>query len=241
MVVNGILGTMKCNPLPECDSDKELAESFACFFLDKIKKICDNLGSHPLFVPGKRNTSKLTEFRLMLDKEILRVINEMPNKHCDLDPVPFMVFKKLAPYLKSEINALVNLSLSHGVFAESQKISIVKPLLKKIGLDLISKNYRPVSNLKFLAKLFEKCVLIQFTEHCSLNSLLPSYQSAYRKFFSCGTSLLMLADKLLNEMENQRVPALVIMDFNAAFDNVDHNILLDVLSNQYGIEGKVLN
>ena len=117
-VVNGILCTTKCNPLPECDSDEELAESFASSFLDKIKKICDNLDSHPLFVPGKRNTPILTEFRLMLDKEILKVINEMPNKHCDFDPVPFMVFKKPAPYLKSEITILVNLSLSHGVFAK---------------------------------------------------------------------------------------------------------------------------
>ena len=176
-VVNGILGTMKCNLLPECESDDELAESFASF-LDKIMKIWDNLDSHPLFVPGKRNTPILTEFKLISDKEILKVINEMPNKHCDLDPVPFMIFKKLALHLKSEITKLVNLSLSHGLFAESWKTSIVKPLLKKAGLDLIFKNYRPVSNLKFLAKLVEKCMLLQFNEHCSLNSLLPSYQSA---------------------------------------------------------------
>ena len=227
--VNVILGTTKCNPLPECDSDEELAESFVSFFLDKIKKICDNLDSHPLFVPGKRNTPKLTEFRLMSDKEILRVINELPNKHCDLDPVPFMVFKKLAPYHKSEITALVNLSVSNGVFTELWKTPIVKPLLKKIGLDLISKNYRPVSYLKFLAKLVEMCMLLQFNKHCSLNSLLPSYQSAYRRFISCETSLLKLAHKLLNEMENQRVSALVVMDLNAAFDTVDHNILLDVI------------
>ena len=127
------------------------------------------------------------------------------------------------------------------MFTESWKTSVVKPLLKKIGLDLISKNYRPLSNLKFLAKLVEKCILLQFNEHCSLNSLLPSYQSAYRKFFSCETSLLKLADKLLNEMENQRVSALVVMDLSAAFNTVDHNILLDVLLNQYGIEGKVPN
>ena len=160
------------------------------------------------------------------------MINEMPNKYCGLDPVPFTVFKKLAPYLKSEITTLVNLSLSHGVFAESWKTSIVKPLLKKIGLDLIFKNYRPVSNLKFLAKLVEKCMLLQFNEHCSLNPLLPSYQSAYSIFFSCKTSLFKLADNLLNGMENQRVSALVVIDLSAAFNTVDHNILLDVLSNQ---------
>ena len=193
-----------------------------------------------MFVPDKRNTPVLTEFKLMSDKEILKVINEMPNKHCNLDPVPFMIFKRLAPHQKSEITTLVNLLLSHGVFAESWKTSIVKPLLKKIGLDLIFKNYRSVSNLKFLAKLVEKCMLLQFNEHCSLNSLLPSYQSAYRKYYSCETSLLKLADNLLNEMENQRVSALVVMDLSAAFDTVDHKILLDVLSSQYVIEGKAL-
>ena len=132
-VVNGILGTMKCNPLPECDSDDGLAESFASFFLDKIKKIWDNLDSYPFFVPDKRITPRLTEFKPMSDEEILKVINEMPNKHCDLDPVPFMIFKKLSPHLKSEITTLVNLSLSQGVFAESWKTSIVKTLLKKLG------------------------------------------------------------------------------------------------------------
>ena len=175
----------------------------------------------------------------MSDMEILKVINEMPNKHHNLDPVPLMVFKKLAPYLKSEITTLVNLSLSRGVFAESWKTSIVKSLLKTVGLNLIFKNNRPVSNLKFLAKLVEKCMLLQFSEHCSLNSLLPSYQSAYRKFLNCKTSLLKLADNLLNKMEDQRVSASVVMDLSAAFDTVDHNILLDVLINQYGIEGKV--
>ena len=134
----------------------------------------------------------------------------------------------------------MNLSLSYGVFAESWKMSIVKPLLKKVGLELIFKNYRPVSNLKFLAKLVGKCMLLQFNELCSMNSLLPSYQSAYRKFYSCETSLLKMTNNLLNEMENQRVPALVVMDFSAAFDMVDHKILLDVLSSQYGIEGKAL-
>ena len=73
-VVNGLLGTTECNPLPECDSDEELAKSFASFFLDKIKKICNNLDTHPLFVPDKRNIPGLTEFKPMSDEEIRKVI-----------------------------------------------------------------------------------------------------------------------------------------------------------------------
>ena len=86
-----------------------------------------------MFVPDKRNIPGLTEFKPMSDKEILKVIDEMPNKHCDLDPVPFTIFKKLAPHLESEITTLVNLSLSHGVFAESWKMSIVNHFYRRLG------------------------------------------------------------------------------------------------------------
>ena len=68
------------------------------------------------------------------------------------------------------------------------KTAIIKPLLKKVGLDLICKNYRPVSNLSFLSKILKKCALLQFNNHCTVNKLLPVYQSAYREHFSCENS-----------------------------------------------------
>ena len=65
------------------------------------------------------------------------------------------------------------------------KVAIVRLLLKKLGLDLINKNYRPVSNLSFLSKVIEKAMLKQFNQHCNNYGLLPDYQSAYRSNYSC--------------------------------------------------------
>ena len=78
-------------------------------------------------------------------------------------------------------------------------------LLKKIGMALQEKSsFRPVSNLTFLAKLVEKCMLSQFNTHCRLFNLLPSYQSAYREHHSCETSLIKLVNRSLWSMEHQR-------------------------------------
>ena len=69
------------------------------------------------------------------------MINSMEAKTCDSDPVPSSVLKDLAPYIIREITTIVNVSLREGVFANKWKIAIIKPLLKKIGLNLITKNY----------------------------------------------------------------------------------------------------
>ena len=96
-------------------------------------------------------------------------------------------------------------------------------------------NYRPVSNLGFVSKVIEKVTLTQFTKHCKENRLLPTYHSAYRRNHSCETSLVKLVDDILWGMEEQLVTSVVILDLLAAFDTVDHDLLLDVLENRFGV------
>ena len=115
------------------------------------------------------------------------------------------------------------------MFAEAWRISIIHPFLKKIGAVLLAKNYHPVSNLKFVSKVMEKCVLKQFINHCNCNSLIPDYQSAYHSNYSCETAVVKLVDDILNNMESKKGTALMAIDLSAVFDMVDHDILLDVL------------
>ena len=89
------------------------------------------------------------------------------------------------------------MSLIEGVFANKWKIAIIKPLVKKIGLDLITKCYRPVSNLSFMYKLVERCMLTQFNRHCEDNQLMSVYQSAYRSNHSGKTSLVKQVNDIL--------------------------------------------
>ena len=73
------------------------------------------------------------------------------------------------------------------------------------------------------------------------NDLSPHYQSAYKKNHSCETSLLRLTNDALWAMEQQQTTIVVITDLSAAFDMVNHDILLSVLDKRFGLQGKILN
>ena len=239
-LVNNLLGTRKENSLPSTDSPEELAENFANFFFEKVEKIWQELNSYSKYIPPDRETLEFN-FVPMTKKEVLSIIRGMPARYCNLYPIPSRVLKDLALYLAEELTKLVNVSLMHGVYAKEWKLAIVKPLLKKIGMDIYdNKSFRLVSNLIFLGKIIEKCMLSQFTPHCTMFGLLPAYQSAYHKYHSCETSLLNLTNTILYNMEKQWVTSCTVIDLSAVFDLVDHSIMLDVFSKQCGVSVSAL-
>ena len=125
------------------------------------------------------------------------------------------------------------------MFTNKWKIAINCPLLKKARIRLNPKNYRPVSNLSFLSKGLEQCILLQFN-HYNEYSLMPDYQSAYQANYSCETSLLRVTNDMLWAMEHKQVTAIIMMDLSTAFNTVNNNILLEVLNKKFGIEGTPL-
>ena len=133
----------------------------------------------PPYSETESTVPKLVKFSPMIQNEIRSTIMSMKSKQCELDPIPTAMLKALLPVCLEQITQIVNISLTYGEFSEHWKTSIVRPLLKKIGLDVIFKNFRLVSNLNFLSKLVEKCVLSQFNDHCAKYALIPEFQSAY--------------------------------------------------------------
>ena len=81
--------------------------------------------------------------------------------------------------------------------------------------------------------MVEKCALEQFNKHCDDYDLLPENQSAYRKHYSCETSLLRMTNDILWNVENKLITAVTLLDLSAMFDTVDHDILLEVLHNKF--------
>ena len=75
----------------------------------------------------------------MYEDEVLLVIKSMAAKTCGSDPLPSSLFKDLAPHIIGIITELVNTSLAEGIFVNNWKTAIIKPLLKKLGLELIAK------------------------------------------------------------------------------------------------------
>ena len=172
---------------------------------------------------------------------ICTVIMNMKNKHCELDIIPTSTLKQILDACLPAITQIINLSLTKGEFCEAWKIAIVKSLLKKPGLDLINKNYRLISNLPLISKLVEKCILKQLLSHSENHNLLPAFQSAYHEHYSTETSLTRLSNDILRSVERHQVTAIAILDLLAAFNTVDHEILLQILKQNFGFCGKALH
>ena len=137
------------------------------------------------------------------------------------------------------ITDIINNSITSGVFPCLYRKTIARPLLKKTGLDPNEyKNYRPVSNLFFISKLIERAVSLQLEHNLSQNNLLDIYQAGYRMYHSTETALLKITNYILMNQNEQCSTVLVAIELSAAFDLVNHSILLERL--YYGISGTAL-
>ena len=173
---------------------------------------------------------KLATFKVLTYQDVEKIVSRLPGKSCETDPIPTSLFKETLPSLIGILRTIVNLQMQSSVFPQSLKEALVKPLPKKIMLELTDINYRPVSNLQFTGKLIEHAVTNQLNEHITCNKLMELIQSAYRSGHSMETALLKAHDNILRALDNQVVMCLVLLDLSATFNTVDHGILLSHLN-----------
>ena len=111
----------------------------------------------------------------------------------------------------------------------------------KNGLDTVFKNHPPASNVSFISKVTERAVFLQTDNHTKKHELYLTLQSAYRKNQTTETALLKVTNDILMEMNSQPAVLLELLDLSAAFDTVDHSILLRRLQTSFGISGAPLD
>ena len=138
-------------------------------------------------------------------------------KTCKLDPMPTPLVVNCTDSLLPVITKIINLSLSIGSFSDEWKCAIVNPLLKKVGLDLIFKNYRLVSNLQYISKLTERAVYERVHGHMEMSNTYPLLQAAYRKQHSTKTALLKVMNDILLKLYSQHVTLLVGLTCKRSF------------------------
>ena len=119
------------NPLPDLESDEELANNFTDFFIHKIQKIRDSLEHHPRYDLRESTTrpkEMLSQFREVSEDEVKKIINRMATKLCESDPIPTSLLKQILPAVISTITKIMNMSLRDGSSASNWKTALVKPL-----------------------------------------------------------------------------------------------------------------
>ena len=242
-VLRSVLHSVPEKVLPSHASQTCLANRFVTFFSDKIRKIRDSFTNTDSFtLPAPSDVPKFDLFKAVSEDEVRKVITKSSTKSCLLDPWPTFLVKECLDILLPSVTKLVNCSLTEGAVLGGLKKAIVSPLIKKSSLPPDElKNYRPISGLSFISKLVERVVASQLNDHVASNGLENVSQSAYKQGHSTETALLSIKNEVHLALARGEATAVVLLDQSAAFDIIDHGMLIECLSSWFGVGGVVLN
>ncbi len=204
------------------------------FFTNKTKTISSQF-SPPLTQDPKptRSTAQTPIFSFcpLTEAEVSKLLLSSHPTTCPLDPIPSHLLQAISPALLPALTHIINTSLITGIFPTAFKQAQVTPLLKKPTLNTsLLENYRPVSLLPFIAKTLERVVFNQVSLFLSQNNKLDTKQSGFRSGHSTETALLSVTEALRIAKANSKSSVLILLDLSAAFDTVNHQILLSTLS-----------
>ena len=156
------------------------------------------------------------------------IINSKSNKACGPNSIPNRILKSYKNYLIRPITHLINLSFSQGNFPSLMKLANVCPIFKKKDKNLCE-NYRPISLLSNLSKLFERAIHNRIYEFLKTSDVLYDLQFGFRKRYSTNHALLSIVAGIREQLDNKTFSCGVFIDLEKAFDTVNHEILLQKL------------
>ena len=135
---------------------------------------------------------------------------------------------------------IINLIFKTGKIPEKFKESIVIPIYKNSGNKEEISNYRPISLINNLGKIFEKCIKDRLINFLSSNNILSENQFGFAEERSTADAMYKLIKEVTNELDSSSKTIAVFLDLARAFDTVSHPVLLDILFS-YGVGGTVLD
>uniref|UniRef100_A0A3B3BNA3 Reverse transcriptase domain-containing protein n=1 Tax=Oryzias melastigma TaxID=30732 RepID=A0A3B3BNA3_ORYME len=165
------------------------------------------------------------------EQEVLRELKNLDTrKTAGPDKLDTLFLKLAADYIAEPLSVIFNLSFSCRKIPKVWKSAYVLPLLKG-GDPAEVNNYRPISKLCILAKIFEKLVSEQLKDYLESNSILSEFQSGFRKHHSTITATLKVLDDVIQALDCKKYCVALFIDLSKAFDTVDHSLLIKIMSN----------
>ena len=219
-------GKVSFDPKTNVEILKDFYSNLATDLVNKLPRPTNKFGMNSVkeYYKSLNLENKNFSFQPTTEENVLKLLKDIdPAKAVGLDNLAGRFLKDGAPELSIPITKLINLSILKSVFPEQCKIAKLKPLFKK-GSNLEPKNYRPISLLPLISKLFEKIIQNQTQKYLDENNILYRYQSGFRKSHSTDTCLLLLNDKILTGIDNGMLTGMILIDLQKAFDTIDHGI-----------------
>ena len=171
--------------------------------------------------------------------EVAKVISSFKTKGGCFKWTPIYIYKSLSDIISGHISDLFNSSIAEGCFPSSLKQARVIPIFKS-GCRRDVSNYRPISTLPVLSKIFERLMCSRLKQFLSQNNILVNHQFGFKSGSNTGDAVLEFLDRVYNLLDEGQMLMPVYLDFSKAFDTVNHQILLQKL-NHYGIRGIINN
>jgi len=164
------------------------------------------------------------QLRPVTYEEVLKAILEL-RSDCSTghDNIPAKFVKPVSQYLISPLTHIINSCIQSSTFPDVWKISRICPV-PKVNDPQSLVDYRPISILPILSKVFERVILQQLTDHIESKAIFLERQSGFRKSHSTTTILLKLKDDIKTAMNKSEVTLAIFADFSKAFDTVDYPI-----------------
>ena len=160
------------------------------------------------------------------------------NKSSGLKDIHSRILKVGSNVLATPLTYIFNLSIHRGEIPRSWKAATVTPLYKS-GSHGDANNFRPISVLPVVMKIFERTIDKQLYYHLVKTKLLSQFQSGFRPGHSTSTALLDVSDYILKNIDEGNLTGAVILNLSKAFDMIDHSLLTNKLA-ALGVRGRAL-
>ena len=214
-----------------------IANKFNQYFAHIGSTLADKIPSAPHFNSYLSNpVDSVFSFYTVTEENISHIINKLKNKvSYGHDSISNIMIKRAHKPLIKPLTLLINQTLCTGIFPNDLKISRIRPLFKQGSSSLFS-NYRPISLLSSLSKIYEYVVFEQLLLYMEDNGLFYNDQFGFRPGHSTDLASVRFVDTLVQQMDNFNIPISILIDLSKAFDTLDHNIMLSKLRH-YGVTG----